>query len=233
MKEHNYYLIHNINHYSWQLIKHEISLKNYIKFCFNIIKVYLFELWYEYIVFRSNTAPIIELNDLSINSQNLNEGVHYRPSHYYIIFKAFNNLSKIVNLKESGIVDYGSGMGRVIRCAIRKGFKIAVGIEFSDYLCNQSKNYLQNCDSKKYKIINVDAVDYKLEENINIVFLFQPFSESLFRKVLININNSQNDIYLISIFDRYTEILIRNGFRRINDFTMNTRVEYVLWAQKN
>jgi len=233
LKEHNYYLIHNFKHYSWQLIKFEISLNKYAKYCFNIFKVYLYELWYEYIIFKNNTAPIIELNNLSINSKNLNEGVHYRPSHYYIIFKAFKNLSKLVNIEESGIVDYGSGMGRVIRCAIRRKFKIAIGVEFSDYLCKKSNSFLKNCDSSKYKIIHCDAVDYELDPSINIVFLFQPFSESLFHKILVNINNSKNDIYLISIFDRYTEILTQSGFIRINDFTMNTRVEYVLWAQKN
>ena len=43
MKEHNYYLIHNFIPLNYQLVRGELTIINYFKYSYNLIKVFLYE----------------------------------------------------------------------------------------------------------------------------------------------------------------------------------------------
>ena len=219
MKEHNYYLIHNFIPLNRQLIRGELSIINFIKYSINLFKVYVYEILYEYIIFGISTSDIIDLNILTINSENINEGRHYRPTHYFILKKIFYELKSWLKIEEAFIIDYGSGLGRIILFGLNQGVAHAVGIEFAKELCDLCEQNINNSTNKdNYNIINIDAIDYELDSNKNIIFLFQPFSESIFIKVLDNIVKSQNILFIITIFDRYSNLLIKNGFCRLSEY---------------
>ena len=234
MKEHNYYLIHNLIPLNYKLIRGELTIINYFKYSYNLIKVFLYEIWYEYFIFGVRTSSIIELDSLSLDSDHIKEGKHYRPTHYYILYKIFNELNTMVDFNKSILLDYGSGMGRVLLFGLNKGISHVIGVEFAKELCIISEeNILKALNVNTYKIFNIDAANYTFDREINIVFLFQPFSENIFYMVMNKINESKKLLYFISIFDRYSTILIDNGFQRISDYKVNTRIEYVIWKRKS
>lgn len=126
----------------------------------------------------------------------LNDSFHYNvyePTSY----EALELLSKEYHIhSEDSIVDFGCGKGR-LNFYLNYFFGVTVtGIEMNKYYFEEAmtnkKSYLQNHKTKEDKInfLCCLAEEYEIKSSDNKFYFFNPFSLSIFIKVLSNIFDS-------------------------------------------
>ena len=128
---------------------------------------------------------------------------------------------------DSVFVDLGCGKGKVLLMASEYGFKRIVGVEFSHELCQDAKKNLFIYRKKvgvdmNVSIIESDVVDYEIEDDENVFFMFNPFDEVVMSKVLSNINMSlekkPREIWLIYYNPLCGDIIEKQGnFVKVGD----------------
>lgn len=143
-------------------------------------------------------------------------------------YLALRKLAKVYNVsKDSKMVDYGAGKGRVsIYLSKEMGIEVS-GIEINEITYNEFNNNISNFkDDKDISVYPVFeyAEKYKLKSNDNIHFFFNPFHVDIFEDVLGNIisdskeNNKSVDIILYYPLKGFIELLENNGFDRKESF---------------
>lgn len=140
------------------------------------------------------------------------------PSSFYELVEGL----KKTGLKNSDVslIDIGCGEGRVLNFGMLLRFKEVFGIELDEVAY---KKAIQNCEQMKsrgyttpFHIEHADAALYMLPQNINVVYLFNPFREktmeTLIDNVVQQVNNQHPGIYVIycvpvwiKIFEKYSE----------------------------
>ncbi len=93
------------------------------------------------------------------------------------------------------LLDFGSGMGRVVCfAAVRYELQSVMGVEISPQLCEIARRNLEGlrprfkcCD---VKIVNADAVEYEVPDHVTLVYFFNPFRGEVLTQVLENIERS-------------------------------------------
>ncbi len=142
--------------------------------------------------YGTSTAQRMELKDLQIISENKLRGVNYVATHS----KPFRKLVRELGLpRDKVFVDLGCGKGKVLMLAAQCGFKRVVGVEFSRDLCLAAKENVAAFQSRARTrtdvvIIESDAMDYAIQTDESIFFLFNPFDEVVLTAVLENIIRS-------------------------------------------
>lgn len=99
--------------------------------------------------------------------------------------RAIKNISRIIDFSDKSFLDIGSGKGRVLTQAIKNGASIAEGIEVSKKLSDiATKNFevLNIADVCKSNCI--DATEFDRYKFFDIFFLFNPFEDELYEKVI-------------------------------------------------
>lgn len=136
-------------------------------------------------------------------------------------YLALSSLTKRYKINpKDGLVDFGCGKGRVA-IYLHDKYKIPVtGIELNNLTYNEAvKNVESYLD--KHEMINEGtlqikqdyAEDYKIKENENKFFFFNPFDVSIFKKVVNNIikdaeeNNKEVEIILYYPLRSYMKFL--------------------------
>ena len=132
------------------------------------------------------------MHDLEIKSENKSRGVRYEPTRA----RPLRRLLRVLNLpKDSVFVDLGCGKGRILLLACEYGFKRVKGVDFSPQLCEVAKKNLAIYKQKKglgaeVVIMESDVVDYQLQDDENIFFMFNPFDKVVMERVVGNIAQS-------------------------------------------
>jgi hypothetical protein len=117
-------------------------------------------------------------------------------------------------LKAFTFIDLGAGKGRALLMASDYPFARIMGVEFMPELCraaeenivsySASSNDRQKCE--RMEMICLDACDFAFPIEPLVIYLFNPFSEPVFVKVLENLRRSieqaPREIYVAY---RYTE----------------------------
>ncbi len=130
------------------------------------------------------------------------------------------------------ITDYGCGKGRVVAVAAFYGFDKITGIEFSEELCNEAKKNIAPLQlrftEKIFNVVHINAVDYQIEDDVNVFFFFNPFNEIVMNEVIINIltsiNKNKRIIHVAYINPRHKQLFINAGF---NEVFYLKKMEYV------
>lgn len=134
------------------------------------------------------------LNIKTRGNKSATEKEHYRyePTPYNDLKLLFN----MINLKETDhFVDFGSGKGRICFYTNYLFNCNVVGIEadvvtYHDSLLNLTNfNELHNKDNK-VSFHNGYAQEYTISKEQNIFFFFNPFTITIFKQVIKNIENS-------------------------------------------
>lgn len=145
--------------------------------------------------FGIDTRKWVDLNSLSIHSDNKKRGINYVPTQVLTIKKLFSELKIPFN---GVFVDLGCGKGRVLIVASESGFKDLRGIEFSAELCRIA---IKNCEKykqkrktdAKFQVFESDVVDYPIKKDENVFYLYNPFDAIVLEKVIKNILLSLSD----------------------------------------
>ena len=145
---------------------------------------------YKYQVETINTRM---LDELEIDSPNKSHGRYYQGTNAYLFKKAFSYIK--VDVPSSCLVDFGSGKGKVMLLAAEKGFRKVIGVEFSKELVEICRRNLEIFKRKtksktEFEVIHMDAAEFAIPADANLLFFSNPFDETLIEKVIGNIFKS-------------------------------------------
>ena len=161
------------------------------------IKILSYELFFDFF-HKVDTGGIIWLSGLNTKSEMNKYHRFYQPSSRIILEQTFNFLSKNYNLKDSSLLDYGCGKGRVlIYACLTYNLKNLVGVEFANELFNIATENVKSLGLNNISLFNQDAIKFIIPSNIDIFYFYNPFVGMVFREVLKKIREhvyKQNDL---------------------------------------
>ena len=138
-----------------------------------------------------HTTGADELSTLEERGIDIEHATIYMPVSYDLLEDVFAAIS----IHEfDHLLDIGSGKGRALCVAAHKGVQQLTGIEISKEFCELSNKNLAHTASLisniQYKIHNNDAFYFKIPNNVDCIFLFNPFDDVIMSAVLENIEES-------------------------------------------
>ncbi len=97
-----------------------------------------------------------------------------------------------IDKTESTLLDYGCGKGRAIVSAASYPFKKVIGIEMSEVIRYAESNMqaMAHKRCKNVELLQCDATTYAVPDDVNVIYLFNPFKGSTLEKVFDNIEQS-------------------------------------------
>jgi 16S rRNA G966 N2-methylase RsmD len=142
------------------------------------------------------------------------------PASYDLLEAVFTELKQY---KLKHFLDIGCGKGRAMCVAANYGFNTITGIDFSKELCEQAKKNLDTIKKDfpvaSYKVINNDAFYYEIPIDVDCIFLFNPFDETIMRGVIENIWQSQEsnprEIFVVYLNPMFKSLFTGDGYDEI------------------
>ena len=167
-----------------------------------------------------NTTGADELKKLEDKGIDISHATIYMPASYDLLETVFGELNRF-NL--SHFLDIGCGKGRVMCVAASNGFTKVTGIDFSKEFCNEAVHNLEiikkNIPSLSYKVVNNDAFYYEIPDDVDCIFLFNPFDEMVLGAVIENIQQSLDEfprqIYVVYLNPIFKKEFLSNGYKEI------------------
>ena len=164
------------------------------------------------------TTGADELKSLEQKGIEIDHATIYMPVSYGILEDIFEQLK--IN-QHSHFLDIGCGKGRAMCVAASKGFSKVSGIDFSKEFCLAAEKNLSITKQKnfqlQYKVINNDAFYFEIPDDVDFIFMFNPFDETIMDAVAENILESfeiaPRTITLIYANPLYKQELLEIGFK--------------------
>jgi SAM-dependent methyltransferase len=143
--------------------------------------------------FGTDTAGIIENRDQGdVTSPTRARGIRYEPTRA----APFSRALRTAGLPAGGtFVDLGCGRGRVLMLAALYGFRKLTGVDYSPALCRTATSNLEILRRShgldfEHRMIAGDAAGYDFEPDDAVIFLFNPFDDTVLRAVMSNLTRS-------------------------------------------
>jgi SAM-dependent methyltransferase len=144
--------------------------------------------------FGVSTSGKIPVSALNIDSGNKTAGTRYEPT----APAAFSEMMAVLPQKlipRATFIDIGCGKGRVLLMAAEYGFRKIIGIDFAADLCLSASGNVERyrrCSnsSASISIEQRDACTYDIPNQPGVLFLYNPFSESVMRSFVANVERS-------------------------------------------
>lgn len=198
-----FYLAFNWNiRIAWHIIRKEIKGEKY---------------------YGIDTTGADELQSLEEKRIDISHATIYMPASYDILEFFFDkiNLSSV-----NHFLDIGCGKGRAMCVATRLGAKKISGIELSKDLYLSAKENLEKTKlttpNLQYKLYNNDAFYFEIERDVDCIFMFNPFDETVMAAVFANIKaslrKSPRKITIIYINPVQKQVLCDFGFKETFHF---------------
>jgi predicted RNA methylase len=186
-----------------------------------------------------DTIKVDTLQHQKINSENLKHASIYQGTNYYLIEEAFGFL-KTENANFH-LVDFGCGKGRIMVVAAYYGFKKISGVDFSQTLCDEAERNIEKIKpdfpSVDFTVFCGDAVDYKIENDTNVFFFFNPFNEVVMlhvvKNVLSSLKKNPRKIYIVYVNPLHKEIFLSAGFEEEYFFKKMEYLEFVVLSKED
>jgi hypothetical protein len=207
-----------------QRARHSLKRQGIITSFRKVIIVYL-DLFFD-VKYGTDTCTFSKLDQLTIESDNVERGIDYLPTRVIPLRKLFN----IIESKtppESVIIDFGCGKARVLLMASQYNcFKAARGVEFAHELCVIAQSNFALFKQKSnvtadFEIIEGDVVDYHIRPDENIFYMSNPFDGVVMGKIINNITESlkvhPRKILIIYYYPIHGE-LIEMHFKKVEEF---------------
>jgi SAM-dependent methyltransferase len=165
-----------------------------------------------------NTTGADELKLLEKKGIDIDHSTIYMPVSYDLLEDVLTH-TKTLN----HFLDIGCGKGRALCVAAAFGYTKVTGIDFSKELCATAEKNLsivkQKTTSLQYKLVNNDAFYFEIPEDVNCIFMFNPFDDVIMSGVAENILESfekaPRTITLIYVNPLYKDELLQVGFKQI------------------
>jgi cyclopropane fatty-acyl-phospholipid synthase-like methyltransferase len=92
------------------------------------------------------------------------------------------------------LLDFGSGLGRVVLMAARRPFRRVIGVEISPRQVEQARRNLERARPRlacrDVELICANAAEYVMPDDVTVVYLFNPFGGEVLRGVIRGIRRS-------------------------------------------
>jgi 16S rRNA G966 N2-methylase RsmD len=143
--------------------------------------------------FHVDTGGEIHLSDLDIQSPNSAFGNSYQPSVPKVFFEMLGAID--IRYSDYTFIDFGSGKGLVLLLASSYPFRKIIGVEFSPQLHRIAEQNIRNYHNPSQQCRNIqslvgDVVEYRLPEEPEVLYLFNPFNEPIIEVLVANIRRS-------------------------------------------
>ena len=116
----------------------------------------------------------------------------YQVVNYSSLDSVFGYLS--IDPIHDVFLDYGCGKGRAVVVAATHSFRRVIGIDFAPSLADIARTNLRRAERhlrcRDVEIVTENAMNYIVPEDVNVLFLFNPFSEHVMDAVLERIRDS-------------------------------------------
>jgi SAM-dependent methyltransferase len=201
-----------------------MKLFTYIKYFYFLLDNWDFKIaWYMIRGERKygiNTTGEDELLGLEEKGIDTSHATIYMPVNYALLEAVFEQIRQEPRTIRH-FLDIGCGKGRALCMAAHHGFNKVTGLDFSKELCNIAEDNLSKTAKKipamKYKLINNDAFYYEIPEDVDCIFLFNPFDEIVTSAVVNNIFYSleanPRKIRIIYVNPLHKELFLNAGYK--------------------
>jgi predicted RNA methylase len=193
----------------------------------SIVQERLFDLRY-----GTDTVSFVPLETLTIAGRNVSEGTQYEPTRLRLVRRV---LSSLDGPSDGAFVDFGCGKGRVLLLAAHYGFRRITGVEFAKELCHVAR-----CNWNRYRnktgvqadvrVVEEDAMEYKIQDDEAFFYMSNPFSATLVEKVAENImralTSKPRQGYIIYNNPLWGDAIQRQGFFPVRDFNAGECIVY-------
>jgi SAM-dependent methyltransferase len=124
-------------------------------------------------------------------------------------------------LQDFTFIDLGSGKGRVLLMASEYPFRKIIGVEFMPELHRAAQKNIANYSNARQRCSQIESVcmdvrDFRFPLDPLMVYLFNPFSEATFARVLENlrlsVEQSPRPVYLAYRFTEHEKVLAEAGW---------------------
>jgi 16S rRNA G966 N2-methylase RsmD len=201
-----------------------VNLENFKKVLRNIRKVGLVTT-VRYVVsdlffdmrYQIDTINTEQLENLDIDSPNKQYGVYYEGTNAYIFQKMISHVK--LDPSQTTFVDFGSGKGKAMFMAAERGFRKVIGVEFSIELVETCRKNLEIFKAKsrsktEFEILHMDASEYAIPADANLLFFSNPFNEELTGKVIGNIissyDRSPRETWVVHLYPQGNMAFVRH-----------------------
>lgn len=136
------------------------------------------------------TAGFVETAAMDdVTSPNLARAIRYEPTRAIPLRRFFKRLAPPA---EGTFVDIGCGKGRTLVLAAQYGFDRVVGVDFSASLClaaerNLEAYRLSSGRRFEWSVVNGDAAGYGFGPTDRVVYMYNPFDETVMTTVMDNL----------------------------------------------
>lgn len=145
----------------------------------------------------------------------------YQPAGWF-------QLRRILPVRQVGpqdvFIDVGSGMGRVVyQAAAWYPFRRVIGLELSERLNVIARDNLRRAEPRlrcpEVEIVTADVLEYELPDDVNVVYLNNPFNGPVFEaaidRLLASMRRRPRAVRVIYANPKDESVLLRAGFRPV------------------
>jgi SAM-dependent methyltransferase len=134
------------------------------------------------------TSGDIALEELGIAADGR---VMYRPAGWLLLRRI---LPPDAVTTDDVFLDIGSGMGRAVLLAAAYPFRRVIGVELSTELVDVARDNVDRCRArlrcKDVVLVNADAVEYEIPDDVTVVFMNNPVRGASFAAVVERVLDS-------------------------------------------
>ena len=95
------------------------------------------------------------------------------------------------DLREFTFIDLGSGKGRTLLMAADFGFRRIIGVELLPELhAAAAENIARHPNASRMQVVCADATEFAFPPEATVLYLFNPFLESVLAQVIANVDQS-------------------------------------------
>ena len=159
----------------------------------------------------TDTSNIELLWKFKIDSPNARFGARYQATDEQMLVDAVSFLPEPP--QSFTFIDLGCGKGRTLLVASKLGFRLVIGVEFAHELANIARTNLAKMGFANAVVVDADAADFQFPQTNMVVYLYNPFSIEVMRKVLANLRQSgAKRLYVIYRAPECADLFDSSGF---------------------
>jgi SAM-dependent methyltransferase len=185
--------------------------------------------------FGTDTSGIIEPGALDLPPDRVDDAVRYQTAIVEVFTGLLNELDIV--WEDYVFIDLGSGKGRALLLASRLPFKEIIGVELSATLHRVACRNIQVFRDERQRCHRIrsvcqDAASFEFPSENAVIYLFNPFGESVIREVLSRIEDSLRR-FPRTLYILYLKPVHRHVFDELRCFqVLKTTERYVIYESR-
>lgn len=147
------------------------------------------------------------------------------PSVFHTLLKRWQRTKPVARIKDFTFLDLGAGMGRALLLASEYPFRRVIGVELNPTLASMARRNLATWRAagrvcSRTQVIRGDAVSARIPRGPCLVFLFNPFGESVMRRLVKRLaaafTNRPGQLDLLYVNNEQDRAIgLQSGFTRL------------------